>query len=81
MIISDTYITSQTKPRARDLGIPFEGEPATFNAITDVKGVEVGYSTRKTTSVQGSPRFFRVASAKHPAQFGRGNTISTVMVR
>ncbi len=45
MLISDTYITPQTKPRARDLGIPFEGEPATFNAITDVKGVEVGYST------------------------------------
>jgi len=33
------------KPRARDLGIPFEGMPGKFNAITDVKGVEVGYST------------------------------------
>jgi D-aminopeptidase len=33
------------KPRARDLGIPFEGPPGTFNAITDVKGIEVGYST------------------------------------
>lgn len=33
------------KPRARDIGIPFEGNPGTFNAITDVKGVEVGYST------------------------------------
>lgn len=32
-------------PRARDLGIPLEGETATFNAITDVKGVEVGYTT------------------------------------
>ncbi|WP_352400469.1 P1 family peptidase [Anaerotignum sp.] len=32
-------------PRARDLGIPFEGIPGKFNAITDVKGVEVGYST------------------------------------
>jgi L-aminopeptidase/D-esterase-like protein len=33
------------KPRARDLGIPFTGTPGEFNAITDVKGVEVGYST------------------------------------
>lgn len=32
-------------PRARDLGIPFDGEPGPFNAITDVAGVEVGYST------------------------------------
>src|SRR6185436_8397764 len=36
---------AQTKPRARDLGIPFGGEPGPFNAITDVKGVEVGYAT------------------------------------
>jgi len=35
----------QSKPRARDLGIPFEGAPGSFNAITDVKGVEVGYTT------------------------------------
>ena len=33
------------KPRARDLGIPFDGRPGRFNAITDVAGVEVGYST------------------------------------
>jgi D-aminopeptidase len=31
--------------RARDLGIPFEGTPGNFNAITDVSGVEVGYTT------------------------------------
>jgi D-aminopeptidase len=33
------------EPRARDLGIPFDGMPGPFNAITDVKGVEVGYKT------------------------------------
>jgi len=33
------------KPRARDLGIPFSGKTGEFNSITDVKGVEVGYST------------------------------------
>ena len=31
--------------RARDIGIPFEGAPGKFNAITDVAGVEVGYTT------------------------------------
>src|SRR5262249_39211725 len=38
---------SQTpsKPRARDLGIPFDGAPGPLNAITDVKGVEVGHTT------------------------------------
>lgn len=41
-----TYTSfSQTKPRARDLGIPFEGTPGKHNAITDVAGVEVGYKT------------------------------------
>jgi len=38
-------ITAQTKPRARDLGVPFDGTPGQFNAVTDVKGVEVGYTT------------------------------------
>lgn len=34
-----------TKPRARDLEIPFEGITGSYNAITDVPGVTVGYST------------------------------------
>jgi D-aminopeptidase len=33
------------KPRARDLGVPFDGTPGEFNAITDVAGVEVGHVT------------------------------------
>jgi D-aminopeptidase len=33
------------KPRARDLGVPFDGTPGKFNAITDVAGVEVGHTT------------------------------------
>ena len=32
-------------PRARDLGIPFNGTTGKYNAITDVSGVEVGYSS------------------------------------
>jgi D-aminopeptidase len=37
--------SAQTKPRARDLGVPFDGVPGPLNAITDVKGVEVGHTT------------------------------------
>ena len=33
------------KPRARDLGLPFQGSPGPFNAITDVPGVRVGFCT------------------------------------
>jgi len=36
---------AQKKPRARELGVPFDGTPGPWNAITDVAGVEVGYST------------------------------------
>ncbi|MFN4312976.1 MAG: P1 family peptidase [Chitinophagaceae bacterium] len=44
MLIAATAI-AQKKQRARELGIPFPGTTGTYNAITDVKGVEVGYST------------------------------------
>src|ERR1700689_4900208 len=33
------------QPRARDLGIPFDGTPGRLNAITDVAGVLVGHTT------------------------------------
>src|SRR6202789_3487456 len=38
-------LAAQAKPRSRDLGIPFDGTPGPYNAITDVKGVEVGHTT------------------------------------
>lgn len=37
--------TPSGKPRARSLGIPFGGRPGRWNAITDVPGLEVGYTT------------------------------------
>ena len=37
--------TPSGKPRARSLGIPFDGTPGPWNAITDVPGVEVGCAT------------------------------------
>ena len=37
---------SRVKPRARELGVLFEGNPGRYNAITDVEGVKVGHTTR-----------------------------------
>jgi D-aminopeptidase len=38
-------LASAAEPRARDLGIPFEGSPGPLDAITDVAGVSVGQVT------------------------------------
>lgn len=38
-------MSAQPAPRARDLGVPFDGHPGPLNAITDVQGIEVGHST------------------------------------
>src|SRR5262245_12100979 len=38
-------LSAAVKPRARDLGVPFDGTPGPLNAITDVRGVEVGHTT------------------------------------
>ncbi len=37
--------TPSGKPRARAIGVPFDGAPGAWNAITDVPGLEVGYTT------------------------------------
>jgi D-aminopeptidase len=42
---------SSDRVRARGLGVPFEGTPGTYDAITDVSGVEVGF----TTLIAGDP--------------------------
>ena len=52
-----------TKPRARDLGIPFDGTPGKFNAITDVAGVEVGM----VTLIQGNGK---LTEGKGPVRTG-----------
>lgn len=38
-------VCAQQNPRARDLGVPFDGAPGRLNALTDVSGVEVGHAT------------------------------------
>jgi hypothetical protein len=45
-VSTDPHLSAPTgKPRARSLGLRFRGTPGTWNAITDVPGVEVGYQT------------------------------------
>jgi D-aminopeptidase len=44
-IAPDSSSRAPEKPRARDLGVPFDGTAGALNAITDVGGVEVGVST------------------------------------
>ena len=44
-LVAAASTTSAAEPRARDLGIPFEGTPGALNAITDVAGVSVGQVT------------------------------------
>jgi D-aminopeptidase len=38
-------VSAQSNSRARALGVPFDGSPGPLDAITDVKGVEVGDTT------------------------------------
>ena len=42
---ADVSAQTPSKPRARDLGVPFDGTPGSYNAITDVAGVEVAHTT------------------------------------
>lgn len=43
--MTDHLTTPSGRHRARSLGIPFDGVTGRYNAITDVDGVSVGYST------------------------------------
>jgi D-aminopeptidase len=45
LVCGGTLSFAQAKPRARDLGVPFDGTAGANNAITDVGGVEVGHTT------------------------------------
>ena len=45
ILLIATLASQPAKPRARDLGVPFDGTPGPLNAITDVQGIEVGFVT------------------------------------
>ncbi len=65
--------------RARGLGLPFQGTPGSWNAITDVPGVEVGYTTLISGEgplVQGQGPVRTGVTAIHPR--GRAGTTDPV---
>ena len=45
MVLLVLTVMSSEAQRARDLGVPFDGTPGPLDAITDVRGVEVGHTT------------------------------------
>jgi L-aminopeptidase/D-esterase-like protein len=45
LLLAPSVLRAADKPRARDLGIPFDGTPGAINALTDIGGVEVGHTT------------------------------------
>jgi D-aminopeptidase len=45
LLLTAVAASAQRPERARDLGVPFEGNPGPLDAITDVAGVEVGHRT------------------------------------
>jgi len=61
--LPNALLSQQTKPRARDWGIPFGGTPGPLNAITDVKGIEVG----QVTLIEGEGKLER---GKGPVRTG-----------
>ena len=44
-LLCAAQLGAQHRPRARDLGVPFDGTPGPLNAVTDVAGVTVGHAT------------------------------------
>jgi L-aminopeptidase/D-esterase-like protein len=56
-------LAAQQKPRARALGVPFNGTPGPLNAITDVAGVEVG----QVTIIEGDGK---LVAGKGPVRTG-----------
>ena len=69
-LIPCTATFAQQKPRARELGIPFNGTPGPLNAITDVAGVEVG----QVTLIRGDGK---LVTGKGPVRTG----VTTILPR
>lgn len=70
---TDPYLSTPSgKPRARTLGIPFDGKPGRWNAITDVPGVRVGY----TTLIEGESVRTGVTAIHPRGQRGAGDPVA-----
>src|SRR5687767_14733217 len=71
-------LDAQSRPRARDLGVPFDGTPGPLNAITDVAGVTVGHATsiRGTNVRTGVTAVFPRGAANGDPVFGGWFTLN-----
>jgi len=63
VFVASSAVAAKDPARARDLGVPFPGQPGPLNAITDVTGVEVG----QTTLIRGEGKLQR---GKGPVRTG-----------
>jgi D-aminopeptidase len=63
LLIVSTSALAQSQPRARALGVPFDGTTGPLDAITDVKGLEVG----DTTLIRGEGKLI---AGKGPVRTG-----------
>ncbi len=63
LLLGASAAVAADKPRARDLGVPFDGNPGPLNAITDIAGIEVGHAT----IIEGSGELIR---GKGPVRTG-----------
>ena len=66
LLTSDIFSFGQ-KPRARDIGIPFQGIPGKYNAITDVKGVVTHKEGHDTITCQYAAISFLTKAPRHGA--------------
>lgn len=69
-LLIPSVLSAQHKPRARELGIPFNGTPGPLDAITDVAGIEVG----QVTLIKGEGR---LEAGKGPIRTG----VTTILPR
>ena len=64
LLMASSAFAQEKKPRARDLGIPFDGTTGKYNAITDVGGVEVGF----TTLISGKGKLVEGKGPRRPSR-------------
>ena len=63
IVVTAIPSSAQTRPRGRELGIPFPGQTGPMNAITDVAGIAVGH----VTLIEGEGR---IVPGKGPVRTG-----------
>ena len=76
-VIIAISVTAQTRPRGRELGIPFPGTTGPLNAITDVPGIAVGH----VTLIEGEGKLVpgKGPIARASRQFSRVHAVTGIL--